>query len=87
MSETIKYGIFGLSEVTKDDAGFITMHAVISESGLYVGIPPEEVRIVELHPLDAFTDEELDTALAEDNKKRDLPLYRRKVLVKVLRST
>lgn len=82
MSQTIKYGIFGMGEVTRDDEGFIEMPVVIEESGLYVGVPPCELRILEIlsHDEPEFN----RRYVAKLNRGADLPCYLGTAKIQVL---
>jgi len=77
----IKYGIFGLGEVERDDNGYIEVPVIIQESGLYVGVPPKELRIrtVGFHDEPDFNKQ----YCAKLNRNTDLPFYLTKAKIKV----
>jgi len=77
----INYGIFGLGEVEVDDDGFIEIPVIIQESGLYVGVPPKELRI---HSVMFHDEEEFNKQYcAKLNRNTDLPFYLAKAKIKV----
>jgi len=75
-----KFGIFMESEIERDEDGFIERLAIIQASGLFVGVPPAEMRINHLIP---FNNEKFGKQLtAQLNRKTDLPFYLTKVKIK-----
>ena len=81
MSETVKYGILGTGELQRDDNGFFDVLVVVRESGLYGGRPPAEIRIAEV--FSPQEKEDVEKAVAEMNKKTDLPYYIHEAKIKV----
>lgn len=77
-----KYGFFGNNTIERDDDGYVEILVAVGKSGLYCGIPPEELRIE-----DVIFPEDIELAkdvIKEMNKKRDLPLYLRWAKIKIL---
>lgn len=80
MPTTHRYGIFGSAEYTREDDGCIRVLAIIEESGLFAGRPPEELRIRHILPL---SDTDLANRVLDDmNKHTDLPFSLGEVEVK-----
>lgn len=77
-----KFGIFGNAQILRSYDGYIETRCLVQESGCFAGMAPEELRIREIIP-PAVTDEDVETMLQEINAKRDLPLYIRKVRLKI----
>jgi len=83
MHKIVRYGIFGFNEVEVDDDGFIEIPVVIQESGLFVGAPPPELRIVEVLPSLPEDSEFNRQYVAKINRRTDLPFYLATVKIKV----
>jgi len=91
-TEMIKnqHGIFGSldSFQTKDD--FYQVGVIIQESGLYAGIPPNEMRVRKVIEIYGNGEKEnlefLKSYTAKLNRTTDLPFYCGKALLKVLKT-
>lgn len=80
-SSTINYGIFGNSEVVRDEDGFIEIPVIVQESGLFAGAPPLELRI---HEVAAHGEDEFNRQYtAKLNARTDLPFFLAKAKIKV----
>jgi hypothetical protein len=82
MPKNIAYGIFGLGKIVQNDDGSYDLPVMIQESGLYVGIPPAELRINHVMPYDE--PEFNKQYVAELNRKTDLPFYLATARIKII---
>lgn len=79
-----KCGIFGTAEYEVDEEGFVLATVLVGESGLFTGVPPEELRIENVIP-PWMVDDDLQSIVDDMNKNRDLPLYIRKAKIKIIK--
>jgi len=80
-AETRKCGLLGSREVMVEKDGSVVIPVIIQESGLFVGVPPLEVRI---HSVGFYGDNDFNIAyVASLNRKTDLPFFLGTAKIKV----